>query len=284
MFSILLISIFVTSRAYEWSETDANRMVRYSYAAYCGRESILSWDCTFCDSKTKGFKTALYSYDPPTDTAVFVGYNEILKELIVSFRGTQPYNLKDWLVDLDAFKLDYPIFNITGAMVHKGFYNAYSKHNEAVVASLLGLMVEYPGFTVYLTGHSLGASLALLLAMDLYYNKASEVFKNATDIRMVTFGSPRTGNKEFADAFSRIKDTVQLYRVTHANDVVPHLPLRSMGFTHVATEVWERKSRYTVCDGSGEDPRCSDSNILDVSVTDHLSYMNLPFFDCWSIV
>ena len=37
-------------------------------------------------------------------------------------------------------------------------------------------------------------------------------------------------------------------------------------------EAW---SEFEECDGSGEDPYCSDSNILDLSVEDHLSYMQV---------
>ena len=42
---------------------------------------------------------------------------------------------------------------------------------------------------------------------------------------------------------------------------VPHLPLRSMGFAHIGTEVWwdERWRSGRVCDGSGEDASCADS-------------------------
>ena len=48
-----------------------------------------------------------------------------------------------------------------------------------------------------------------------------------------------------------------------------------MGYHHTAREVWYPKDppTYQVCDGSGEDPTCSDSNILDTSVSDHLTYM-----------
>ena len=35
---------------------------------------------------------------------------------------------------------------------------------------------------------------------------------------------------------------------------------------------------YTVCDGSGEDPRCSDSIIPD-SVYDHVSYLGINVND-----
>ena len=58
-----------------------------------------------------------------------------------------------------------------------------------------------------------------------------------------------------------------------------HLPLEGMGFSHIGTEVWwdEQWTKGTVCDGSGEDPHCSDSVWaigVDFSIHDHLHYFD----------
>ncbi len=47
----------------------------------------------------------------------------------------------------------------------------------------------------------------------------------------------------------------------------PHLPTKSMGFYHAATEVWydEASTSYKVCSG-GEDPSCSDRSSLCMSL------------------
>ena len=44
-----------------------------------------------------------------------------------------------------------------------------------------------------------------------------------------------------------------------------------------AMQVWynEASSEYTVCDGSGEDQKCSDSLWLPDSISDHLTYLNI---------
>jgi len=49
-----------------------------------------------------------------------------------------------------------------------------------------------------------------------------------------------------------------------------------MNFHHVATEIWytEDFSSYQVCDGSGEDPNCSDTVIIP-SISDHTEYFNM---------
>jgi hypothetical protein len=57
------------------------------------------------------------------------------------------------------------------------------------------------------------------------------------------------------------------------------LLLQSFGFTHAVEEAWysEDFSSYTACSTSnGEDPNCSDSVGLPISVSDHLEYFNIP--------
>jgi hypothetical protein len=69
-----------------------------------------------------------------------------------------------------------------------------------------------------------------------------------------------------------------LCSVVHYADIVPHLPPKLLSFVHVPTEVWydEPSTSYKVCDGSGEDPTCSDSLLAPISISDHLEYLNLP--------
>jgi hypothetical protein len=43
--------------------------------------------------------------------------------------------------------------------------------------------------------------------------------------------------------------------------------------SQIREEVWESWGRYISCDMSGEDPNCSDSNLIDLSIPDHLTYL-----------
>jgi len=49
-----------------------------------------------------------------------------------------------------------------------------------------------------------------------------------------------------------------------------------MNYWHIATEIFYQQTccDYVTCNGSGEDPNCSDqfTNPLDWSVSDHLDY------------
>jgi len=48
-----------------------------------------------------------------------------------------------------------------------------------------------------------------------------------------------------------------------------------MGFHHVSNEIYYPNSNsFKICDDSGEDSACSNSNWTDLNVHDHSSYMN----------
>jgi hypothetical protein len=104
-------------------------------------------------------------------------------------------------------------------------------------------------------------------------------------VRVFTFGSPRIGNQVFAELFRSW--VTESWRFTHARDIVPSVPVQLMGFHHVSREVWlldvadpsgggEVTQRVVVCDDSGEDPSCHNSQCylgLCTSLADHMEYL-----------
>jgi len=51
-----------------------------------------------------------------------------------------------------------------------------------------------------------------------------------------------------------------------------------MDFRHVPTEIWysdDASTTYSVCDLTGEDPKCADSIIM-TSISDHTTYLGIP--------
>jgi hypothetical protein len=76
---------------------------------------------------------------------------------------------------------------------------------------------------------------------------------------MIDFGQPRVGDTNYYK-FSDSKFTQQA-RVTHYRDIVPHLPPKGIkpDYHHTATEYYEDDlGAVKKCNGSGEDPNCSD--------------------------
>lgn len=119
---------------------------------------------------------------------------------VVVFKGTD--GIFDLMTDINFFPKRTQV-----GVVHNGFYNAFSKIYPALKEHLD--RIEYK---IFLTGHSLGAALAVL---------CSAFFKHRSPI-LVTFGSPRVGAKSFIDYIS--KDVVHI-RWENANDIICHSPI-----------------------------------------------------------
>lgn len=94
--------------------------------------------------------------------------------------------------------------------------------------------------------------------------------------RLMTMGNPRVGDDSFADTFHSLMGSFTT-RLIHLHDIVPHIPLEAMGFTHTPTEVYyTTNTSYTVCSSvDGEDKKCSDGNGPNDSVNDHLHYLGI---------
>jgi len=246
-----------------FDETEAIKFVHLSGAAYCTSSSISAWSCKQCNS-VPGF-TPLKVFNIGKNLQGFYGRLSDGTNLI-SFRGTD--DVEDWITNLDILKVaPYPEY--PSAHVHQGFYDAYLKFQDGI----LGALKESGGSDpVIVTGHSLGGAMATICAFDLQF------YQKKTVKAVWTFGEPRGGDSGFSGVYGNTIATH--WRVVHHRDIVPHVPLQAQGFYHVAREVWYSKEKYTpgdytVCDGSGEDRKCSDSLLIATSVDDHLDYLGI---------
>ena len=102
---------------------------------------------------------------------------------------------------------------------------------------LEGLESQGAGKRLFIAGHSLGAALATLALPDVSRKTSS------TSPILYTYGSPRVGDKVFAEAFNR-RDAGASFRIVNTSDIVVSIPLPVpfagvLGgfFTHVETPV-----------------------------------------------
>jgi len=140
----------------------------------------------------------------------------LLKDLdgsfILSFRGTS--SKSDVKSDLTSGK-NYEIDNGQSAgKVHVGFKQETDKLWPKIYKSLHNVQ------SLYVTGHSLGAAMATIAARRL----------NSKVTALITFGSPRVGNKEFVNGMNDLN--ILHYRVQNNCDDVTKVPPRLMGFRH----------------------------------------------------
>lgn len=146
---------------------------------------------------------------------------------VVAIRGTE--SKLDWLSDFEFILEKFHEVPNSGK-TESGFTDLYrsmtveyadaSKPSQSLMSELDTLPA---GTRLVVTGHSLGSSLATLHAFVAGYK--------GIDVELVTFASPRVGDKEFVEAFQRmnIKNT----RIVNQPDIVPHVPVEIAGYRHI---------------------------------------------------
>lgn len=239
--------------------------VHLSQAVYCENDLIDAWDCATCDKDAK-----LLSILENNGEKALVGVYPDTRRLFVSFRGST--NMQNW-IDNVQFSLSCPYKDET-ICVETGFYKVFESMLPDVEKAIANTVTQYDINTILFTGHSLGASVATLMAYHFNNN-------NPYTTELITFGSPRVGNTDFVDDFVMNSDRYS-NRITHAYDIVPHVPQNFLGYYHIPNELWynEDNTEYSDCDdiySSEEDPECSNScgPIHCTSVSDHLNYLNI---------
>jgi triacylglycerol lipase len=138
-----------------------------------------------------------------------IGSNDT--QIIITIRGTEPSQINDLLADANA----WPKTNGVG-WVHSGF-RAYARK---LLPTILEYVAARPGRSIWVTGHSLGAAMALYITQELEWAGHS-------GITLFTFGCPRLGN---ANYIKQIKATH--HRFVNCNDMVTRVPPTVLGYRH----------------------------------------------------
>jgi hypothetical protein len=257
----------------------AGALARLNAAAYCPRATLANWTCARCTPIAGAVDIVAVVRDEVWDLAAYAGYSHALAAPVLVFRGTDSRSVGNWAENMRYWRTDLPlpVPGAAGAMVHTGFFESWnaSALAPALIAAAASLAAAHPGRPLYVSGHSLGAALATVAAVDIGARLPG------VGVRLVTFGSPRVGNAAFS-RFVAASTTLSL-RVTHNRDIVPSVPPTWVGFHHAAREAWQvdvdGAGVVSLCDASGEDPRCHDSVCLlglCTSVADHLTYLGAP--------
>lgn len=172
--------------------------------------------------------------------------------IVISFRGTEPFDADDWITDFDYSWYEFPNLG----KVHMGFLEALGLGNRentssflmhlqstnadatgggkavtayyAVRRKLKELLQQHKNAKFVVTGHSLGGALAILFPTVLVVHE-EEVLQRLLGV--YTFGQPRVGNRELG-RYVEARLGARYLRLVYCNDLVPRLPYDNKTFLY----------------------------------------------------
>ncbi|XLU99754.1 hypothetical protein S245_014094 [Arachis hypogaea] len=209
-------------------------------------------------------------YELPRNQSSWIGYVAVCqdkeeiarlgrRDVVIALRGTS--TCLEWLENLRAtltklpnhMSKDYNVDdnnnsggdnNSARAMVENGFLSLYVSKTatnpslQDMIREEIARIIQSYGdepLSLTITGHSLGAALAILGAYDI-----TATLKNAPMVTVVSFGGPRVGNDVFRNQLEQ--SGTRILRIVNSDDVITRVPgflvknddVASIGDVHVA--------------------------------------------------
>ncbi|XP_059295094.1 phospholipase A1-IIbeta-like [Lycium ferocissimum] len=162
------------------------------------------------------------------------------RDIVIAWRGT--IQTLEWVDDLEfALVKGTKIFGSSWLhftpLLHHGFYNIYTSEDpksrfnqtsarDQVLEEVKRLVEEYKHeeVSITVTGHSLGASLATLNAVDIAYNGINKSSSGKEfPVTAFVFASPKVGELLFQNAVSKLEH-LHILRIHNVFDIVPAYP------------------------------------------------------------
>ena len=174
-----------------------------------------------------GFGDLVFFSNPGSGAAAFAARCHRDGSALLSFRGTQPDNYKNWLADVEFPHVAWPE---SAGRVHEGFAGDFRSLAPQILTWMEAAKPD--AHKLIVTGHSLGAAMATL---------AATLWRPEW---LVTIGSPRVGDAVFA---ATVKAT-HIVRFVDCCDGVTEVPPAIFGFEHVEARTYLTRNARTVVD------------------------------------
>ncbi|MCR5834828.1 MAG: lipase family protein [Selenomonadaceae bacterium] len=208
-----------------------------SFGAYSGDESFLmrsmldarGWQIEKLYGKTNRAETKGYLISKDDVKILTISGTESMKDVEVDFRVGRVNLDNNKSLGNDEETIKENVF------VHRGFRD----YTDVVLGDgleerLRKSLEQNPNETLYLTGHSLGGSVAILAGIRLVKGGISK-----DRIKVITFGSAAVGSKAFAETYG---DTIDLTRVVMKGDVIKK-SLQALGYVQFGEAIEYKQSR-----------------------------------------
>jgi len=211
--------------------------VAYENAAYIKEAVTDHWKMHFV-----GFYSCWNKFlnNNTTQAFIFTDKAEDAKLIVLAFRGTEPFNARDWITDIDLSclymgKLGYVHIGFLKALgiqdetdYQKGFPKELDVKPDQPIAyytlreELKSLLRKHKSAKIVITGHSLGGALATIFPTLLGMHDQNDVLESLLGV--LTFGQPRVGDAGFRDYVNSLMGS-SYYRMVYRFDIVPRVPL-----------------------------------------------------------
>lgn len=149
------------------------------------------------------------------------------RDVVIAFRGTA--TCLEWLENLRATLTDLPGYagpDRSGPMVERGFFSLYTSRSptcpslQGMIREEISRIIQSYGdepLSLTITGHSLGAALAILSAYDI-----TTTFANSPMVTVISFGGPRVGNRSLRHQLE--KSGTRVLRIVNSDDPITKVP------------------------------------------------------------
>jgi len=107
---------------------------------------------------------------------------------VLAFRGSS--NIQNWIENANFEQAPYP--RCLGCQIHAGFYADYLSFSQIFKSKVAAILKDHPNAQILTTGHSLGAAISVICALEMKHNFPSN------KIILHNYGQPRVGNKALA--------------------------------------------------------------------------------------
>ncbi|CAE7249417.1 pli1, partial [Symbiodinium microadriaticum] len=195
-------------RQTDFRRQDALEMVRYAWAAYYDEPERHGLPDSAEVVKPFHYRIGIWD-----NAFAYVALDSSANRIVLAFRGTD--TLTQLMVELISHSLVPFMTGNAQVRVNEFFLAAADDLLPQLTPVLRDLEIKCPTCQLWITGHSLGASMALLAAFNVSFWTREEPI-------LVTFGQPRSVNGPFARMME--KRLSRIYRLVNARDPVPHIP------------------------------------------------------------
>ncbi|KAF9494918.1 alpha/beta-hydrolase [Pleurotus eryngii] len=253
----------------------------YASTGYCKPEDTLTWKCgENCEANAQ-FQPFASGGDGNATQYWYAGYDPKIDSVIVGHQGVD-INLEHVIMtvmDIDIVDPDpvmFPGMIKKGVAMHAGFMRAHASSAADVMAAVKQATEKHNTKNVTFVGHSLGAALGSLDAVQLSLQDPS------LNIRVIGYGMPRVGNTAFADY---VDEKIKVTRINNKLDPIPIVPPTEYGYYHPSGEIHILETGdWVVCAGQeSNDGTCSAGAVEHMfagAITDHSGPYDGVVFGC----